>query len=326
MTIISNKKRTPLIRLNKTLVAVVSIFLCTVQLGYSYGLWERVQAHLFSFNTKTSDLSPVELEWIQLHTVEGKPPNKTLREEVAKGVLPYNDAYLINYVRQKLLVYPDRSPLLPVKAGPPKNYSQLGQDKIVDQLLNHRTNGFFIEAGAYDGEAFSNTLSLEKERNWTGLLIEADPNLFRLIKGKQRVAYLSNTCLSRTEYAVAANFTFADALGGMKTTDYTSGVTGTGLIQCIPLISYLLALNITHVDYFSLDVEGTEIEVLKQIDFNRFHFDVLSIEYAVYGYPGNQSAVRLKEIREVILNTNLYYEVAVIGHQDVIFMRNATLL
>ena len=32
----------------------------------------------------------------------------------------------------------------------------------------------------------------------------------------------------------------------------------------------------------------------------------------------------LAEIRHIVLNTTLYYEVATIGHQDVIFMRNNT--
>jgi FkbM family methyltransferase len=310
--------------LNKTLVALVCVFLVAVQLGYSFGLWERMPANLFCSDTSSSNWSSVEEEWSRLHNVKGTAAVTTLREQVAKGVLPYDDLYLINYVRQKLLVFPDRSPSLFVRVDPPKNYSQLGQDKIIDKLLNHRTNGFFIEAGAHDGQTFSNTLFLEKERNWTGLLVEADPNLFRLIKGEKRQAYSSNTCLSTSSYAMAVNFTFADALGGIKPTDYKNEVTGTAIIQCIPLITYLLALNIRHVDYFSLDVEGTEIEVLKQIDFNRFQFDVLTIEYAVYGHPGNESAVRLKEIRQIILGTNLYYEVSTIGHQDVIFMRNAT--
>ena len=38
-------------------------------------------------------------------------------------------------------------------------------------------NGFYIEAGANNGVAQSNTLELEK-RGWSGLLIE--PNQFRL--------------------------------------------------------------------------------------------------------------------------------------------------
>jgi len=36
-------------------------------------------------------------------------------------------------------------------------------------------HGFFIEIGSYDGESLSNTLFFEMRRNWTGLLIEANP-------------------------------------------------------------------------------------------------------------------------------------------------------
>lgn len=320
------KRRFVSIRLKQILAAVVYVFVFNILLGYALGVCRQLAAHFFYENAGKTELSPIEKEWNRLHNVQEEAPTNTLREQVAKGVLPYNDSYLIKYVQQKLLTYPDRSPSHWVKTGSPKNYSQLGQDKIVDQLLNHRTDGFFIEAGAYDGEKYSNTFYLEQERNWTGLLVEADPSLFQRMKGRQRQAYLSNTCLSTTEYAVAANFTFADVLGGIKPTDYKDEVTGSAVVQCIPLLTYLLALNISHVDYFSLDVEGTETDVLKQIDFNRFQFDVLSVEYAGYGQPGNETIIRLNEIRQIILNTGLYYEAATLGHQDVIFMRTATLV
>ena len=243
------------------------------------GLW------LFSWD----GLSPIEKEWNRVQSISNICPVIPLRETVAKGVLLYNNSYLVGYVREKLLVSPNRTSASSRTASPPKNYSQLGQDKIVDKLLKHRTNGFFVEAGAYDGETFSNTLFLEKERNWTGLLVEADPQLFQILKGRNRRAYLSKTCLSTTPYAVTANFTFADALGGLTATDHKDQVTGTGAVQCIPFISYLLALNIHHIDYFSLDVEGTEAEVLRQIDFQRFRIDVLSIEYAGYGQAAGWS-------------------------------------
>ena len=42
--------------------------------------------------------------------------------------------------------------------------------------------GFFIEAGALDGERGSNSLSLEKDLNWSGLLAEGDPSNIELIK------------------------------------------------------------------------------------------------------------------------------------------------
>ncbi|ESO03313.1 hypothetical protein HELRODRAFT_173599 [Helobdella robusta] len=51
------------------------------------------------------------------------------------------------------------------------------QAEEIDNILKKR-NGFFVEAGGFDGETASNTLFLEVERNWTGLLIEPDPYFY----------------------------------------------------------------------------------------------------------------------------------------------------
>jgi len=39
-------------------------------------------------------------------------------------------------------------------------------------------------------------------------------------------------------------------------------------IHCMPLTSILLALNMTDIDLFSLDIEGHEMEVLRSLDFD----------------------------------------------------------
>ena len=48
---------------------------------------------------------------------------------------------------------------------------------------------------------------------------------------------------------------------------------------CFPLESLLLALNRTHVDYFSLDVEGFELDVLRSLPLGRLHIDVITVEF-----------------------------------------------
>ena len=50
-------------------------------------------------------------------------------------------------------------------------------------------------------------------------------------------------------------------------------------VQCFPIYSILLALGRTEVDYFSLDVEGAELDVLKTIPFDKVNIKVLSVEY-----------------------------------------------
>jgi hypothetical protein len=52
-------------------------------------------------------------------------------------------------------------------------------------------------------------------------------------------------------------------------------------VQCFPLYSYLVALNRTTVDYFSLDVEGSELEVLQTIPFHKLDIRVSFISFHI---------------------------------------------
>lgn len=47
--------------------------------------------------------------------------------------------------------------------------SQFGQSIFVDDLLKRKQQGFFVEAGAFNGEEISNSLFFERIRGWTGL-------------------------------------------------------------------------------------------------------------------------------------------------------------
>ena len=50
-------------------------------------------------------------------------------------------------------------------------------------------------------------------------------------------------------------------------------------VMCFPFYSMMLALNRTKIDYFSLDVEGFELHVLKTIPFDKLDISVISAEY-----------------------------------------------
>jgi len=61
---------------------------------------------------------------------------------------------------------------------------------------------------------------------------------------------------------------------------YTGKVKGqtTTPLPCLPLDTIMEKVGVRHVHFFSLDVEGAELEVLKGIDFTRFSFDVMAVE------------------------------------------------
>ena len=46
-------------------------------------------------------------------------------------------------------------------------------------------------------------------------------------------------------------------------------------MQCFPLYSILLAIGKTDIDYFSLDVEGSEYKILKTIPWHKVDIKVL---------------------------------------------------
>lgn len=51
-------------------------------------------------------------------------------------------------------------------------------------------------------------------------------------------------------------------------------------IQCFPLYSVLLAMQQLTVDFFSLDIEGDELNVLKTIPWDKVNISMLTVEYA----------------------------------------------
>jgi hypothetical protein len=52
------------------------------------------------------------------------------------------------------------------------HYSQLGQDELVDALLQQKTGGYYVELGCSHAEAFSNSCFFERSRGWSGVGVD----------------------------------------------------------------------------------------------------------------------------------------------------------
>ena len=79
-------------------------------------------------------------------------------------------------------------------------------------------------------------------------------------------------------------------------------------VQCKKLQTILDERDITLVNYLSIDVEGSEISVLNSIDFNKVHFDLISVE-ANYSRKAIDKILKksgYKFIEEV--NTDCFYK------------------
>ena len=170
-----------------------------------------------------------------------------------------------------------------------EKYSESGQAEMVDEYLNHTKGGFLVECGAADGLISSNSLHFELHRHWSGILIEANPDYFASLLNTRRHMFMLNACLSPTRKAMVVNFTDAGRASGISdllnphapgALKYRQGNT-THPVQCFPIYSILAAIGIHHVDYFSLDIEGAEVQILETIPYDQVKIDVFSVERRV---------------------------------------------
>lgn len=145
-------------------------------------------------------------------------------------------------------------------------------DKIFDLL---GSNGIYIECGANDGVSQSNTLRLEREKGWRGLLIEAwDIAMDKCKESRSPENIFVNRILTCPEkHGTMMGGNFGDGPMGL-----TGAVCGDGNILASTLTSILMEHNITKVDFFSLDVEGYELEVLKGLDVSYCAPEMILVE------------------------------------------------
>jgi FkbM family methyltransferase len=182
--------------------------------------------------------------------------------------------------------------------------SQVGQDKILDEeIFKGKTNGFFVEVGALDGFGASNTYFFEKERNWSGLLIEPNPIEFnKMLNVDRPLSKKENCAISDSEMDI--NFLSIEGpcnvLSGImefynpqhlerinrELNMYSSYPVGHELyskkelikMKAVRLQTLFDKYSITDVDLISIDVEGAEMQVLNSIDFNKMNIKCFLIE------------------------------------------------
>ena len=172
-------------------------------------------------------------------------------------------------------------------------YTALNElDKKIEKYLNYK-DGFFIEMGANDGINQSNTRFLEKKYNWRGMLIEPSEKFTLLKKNRSKKNIFSDVaCCSFKNRGKSIKFAYYNLMTlalNLKTdvnikkhkinAKKFSNNSYEFIKKGMPL-NDLLSKNNTPkiIDFFSLDVEGVELEVLQGINHREYKFINLLIE------------------------------------------------
>jgi FkbM family methyltransferase len=167
-------------------------------------------------------------------------------------------------------------------------YSQIGQDQYFIEKISHgKRGGRFLDVGAHDGIATSNTYALESQLDWTGICIEANPALADKCSMNRPGSTVINAAVWGEEKEVVFELPhsgndFLSRIGGIACNanyfaeDFRKVDT---LTMTARPLRQLLGPEKQYFDYFSLDVEGAELEALKGIDWQRTSFGYIAVEF-----------------------------------------------
>lgn len=174
-----------------------------------------------------------------------------------------------------------------------------GLNKIDQHLEEYfpNKNGYFIELGANDGLSQSNTLFLERYKNYKGVLIEPHPGNFEKCRNNrsEKNYFFMGACVSFNYGQSTMDLIYSNlmtvSLNGDTTIDDPGKHAREGKkflrdetvyqfsAETKTLTDVLKQANApAHIDLFSLDVEGSEIEVLKGVDFSKYRFKIICVE------------------------------------------------
>ena len=166
-------------------------------------------------------------------------------------------------------------------------YGQSGEDKLAWTLFPEGYKGVFLDIGAHDGMLRSNTYSFELA-GWTGVCVEAHKHFFDLCKQNRPKSIVFHAAVANMDRANVPFYT--TNMGSLSTLDkgmedYFSvhfkecfhGFIETK-VNAITIDTLLKQNNFSVVDFVSIDVEGSEMEVLHGFSIEKYSPRLLVVE------------------------------------------------
>jgi FkbM family methyltransferase len=158
-----------------------------------------------------------------------------------------------------------------------------------------KRGGYFVEFGAADGIALSNTYMLEKEFGWQGILAEPNPDWHAALLSNRdaaidlRCVYTTSgahIAFAATRYpalATIADFVACDSHARSRAEHRVVEV------ETVSLNDLLVAHDAPRdIDFISIDTEGSEYDILEAFDFGRWNVLLFSVEH---NQTGNEQKI-----------------------------------
>ena len=160
---------------------------------------------------------------------------------------------------------------------------QYFQDIAGLHFSGKKTGGVFVEVGTGNGTHLSNTYLMEKHFAWKGILFEPDRRFHPSIQANRSAILDTRAAFSED----GLKLTFVEAAEGGELSSlqgfHFGGKKREGTAYEAKTVTLTTALDEQQfpkeIDFMSIDTEGSELEVLRGLDLNRYNVKFLTIEH-----------------------------------------------
>jgi len=160
---------------------------------------------------------------------------------------------------------------------------------LIREFFNNKKHGVYVEVGANEpSNAVSQSWHLEDKLNWSGVLVEPNPQLAQMCREKRPNAKVYECACVASEDEGRDIQLYIPIENGVQKVGHSSVEKNADdfsykehksiKVQSLSLDSILEDSEINDIDILSIDVEGTELEVLKGFSIEKYHPSLILLE------------------------------------------------
>jgi len=184
-------------------------------------------------------------------------------------------------------------------------FGEFGEDILINRFFRKKNYGFYVDIGCYHPTKGSLTYFLYK-KGWRGLNVDLSKisiDLFKLARPKDY-----NIHAAVTDFDGETHF-FENGMINQQNTLENNGAN----LKKIKIIAFKLQtllekLNIKHIDFLNVDVEGSDYKVISSLDLNKIRPKMICIEENKYDIKDI-----INDAIQSFMNSNDYFLFSRIG-------------
>ena len=212
------------------------------------------------------------------------------------------------------------------------SYSYGGIDLLILNIFKNQDKGFYLDIGCGHPIKNNNTYLLSK-KGWSGINIDLDEENISLFNAYRNKDFNVSSAVSdkegETDLYFYHNKSSLNTISKQNANFQKAKISAIKRIktQTINKIIENSPYKDKKIDFLTIDVEGSELQILKNFDFNKYTPKVIVVEFLDLSLKKleiknlNISNIIKSEIYKLIVSKG--YTLANILHSDLVFIQNS---